>query len=194
MHWWKSLNVHIICLSRIRDFQTAETVQDHGGRSAGLQHPGSGADPQTTVNKFCTYITLPTVCVFLLIWWAVCVLWRQEIDKLLKEQEELHRNFGVCKSSSRQQQDNEDTQSLCALLEQKDMVEEEQRKEMQYQKELEKEVNLVFFNLYVTNPSFFSCLLILLVTQTTVYVASVLWADLKHGVEAGRAEKRGGQY
>ncbi|XP_067359659.1 coiled-coil domain-containing protein 114 isoform X1 [Channa argus] len=65
---------------------------------------------------------------------------QQDIDKLLKEQEELHRNLGVCKSS-RQQQANEDTQSFRALLEQRDMVEEELRKEMQCQKELEKEIS-----------------------------------------------------
>ncbi|XP_026202812.1 coiled-coil domain-containing protein 114 isoform X1 [Anabas testudineus] len=66
---------------------------------------------------------------------------QHEIDKLQKEQEELHRNLGVCKSSSREQQDNEDAQSLRALLEQRDMVEEELRKEMQCQKELEKEIS-----------------------------------------------------
>ncbi len=64
-----------------------------------------------------------------------------EIEKLLKEQEELHRNLGACKSLSRQQQDSEDTQSLRALLEQRDMLEEELGKEKQSQKELEKEVN-----------------------------------------------------
>uniref|UniRef100_A0A8C9XZ71 Outer dynein arm docking complex subunit 1 n=1 Tax=Sander lucioperca TaxID=283035 RepID=A0A8C9XZ71_SANLU len=65
---------------------------------------------------------------------------QQEIEKLLKEQEELHRNLGACKSLSRQQQDGEDTQSLRALLEQRDMLEEELGKEKQYQKELEKEI------------------------------------------------------
>ncbi|XP_040889449.1 coiled-coil domain-containing protein 114 [Toxotes jaculatrix] len=66
---------------------------------------------------------------------------QQEIDKLLKEQEELHRNLGVCKSLSRQQQDSEDTQSLRALLEQRDMLDEELGKEKQCQKELEKEIS-----------------------------------------------------
>ncbi|XP_029288040.1 coiled-coil domain-containing protein 114 [Cottoperca gobio] len=65
---------------------------------------------------------------------------QQEMEKLLKEQEELHRNLGACKSLSRQQQDSEDTQSLRALLEQRDMQEEELLKEKQCQKELEKEV------------------------------------------------------
>ncbi|XP_075967209.1 coiled-coil domain-containing protein 114 [Anarhichas minor] len=65
---------------------------------------------------------------------------QQEIEKLLKEQEDLHINLGACKSVSRQQQDSEDTQSLRALLEQRDMLEEELWKEKQCQKELEKEI------------------------------------------------------
>ncbi|XP_068567821.1 coiled-coil domain-containing protein 114 [Cebidichthys violaceus] len=65
---------------------------------------------------------------------------QQEIEKLLKEQEDLHINLGACKSLSRQQQDSEDTQSLRALLEQRDMLEEELWKEKQCQKELEKEI------------------------------------------------------
>ncbi|XP_031709507.1 coiled-coil domain-containing protein 114 isoform X2 [Anarrhichthys ocellatus] len=65
---------------------------------------------------------------------------QQEIEKLLKEQEDLHTNLGACKSVSRQQQDSEDTQSLRALLEQRDMLEEELWKEKQCQKELEKEI------------------------------------------------------
>ncbi|XP_029007956.1 coiled-coil domain-containing protein 114 [Betta splendens] len=66
---------------------------------------------------------------------------QQEIDKLLKEQEDLHQNLGVCKSSSRQQKDSGDTQSLRTLLEQKDMVEEEQKKEIQYHRKLEEEIS-----------------------------------------------------
>ncbi|XP_074500134.1 coiled-coil domain-containing protein 114 isoform X4 [Sebastes fasciatus] len=65
---------------------------------------------------------------------------QQEIEKLLKEQEELHRNLGACKSLSRQQQDSEDTQSLRALLEQRDMLEEELGTQKQCQKEQEKEI------------------------------------------------------
>ncbi|XP_074529761.1 coiled-coil domain-containing protein 114 isoform X1 [Halichoeres trimaculatus] len=65
----------------------------------------------------------------------------QEIEKLQKEQEELHRNLGLCKRVSRQQQDSEDAQSLRALLEQKDMLEEELKKEKDCQKELEKEIS-----------------------------------------------------
>ncbi|XP_010780853.1 coiled-coil domain-containing protein 114 isoform X1 [Notothenia coriiceps] len=65
---------------------------------------------------------------------------QQEMENLLKEQEELNRNLGACKSLSRQQQDSEDTQSLRALLEQRDMLEEELLKEKQCQKEVEKEV------------------------------------------------------
>ncbi|XP_042365878.1 coiled-coil domain-containing protein 114 [Plectropomus leopardus] len=65
---------------------------------------------------------------------------QQEIEKLLKEQEELHRNLGACKSLSRQQQDSEDTQSLRVLLQQRDMIEVELSKEKQCQNELDKEI------------------------------------------------------
>ncbi|XP_034389836.1 coiled-coil domain-containing protein 114 [Cyclopterus lumpus] len=65
---------------------------------------------------------------------------QQEIEKLLKEKEDLHRNLGACKSLSRQQQDSEDTQSLRALLEQRDTLDEELWREKQCQKELEKEI------------------------------------------------------
>ncbi|XP_062420079.1 coiled-coil domain-containing protein 114 isoform X2 [Pungitius pungitius] len=65
---------------------------------------------------------------------------QQEIQNLLKEQEDLHMNLGTFKSSSRQQQDSEDAQCLRALLEQRDVLEEELEKEKQCQKELEKEI------------------------------------------------------
>ncbi|XP_068450833.1 coiled-coil domain-containing protein 114 isoform X2 [Clinocottus analis] len=65
---------------------------------------------------------------------------QQEIDKLLKEKEDLHRNLGACKSLLRQHQDIEDTQSLRALLEQRDMLEQELWREKQCQKELAKEI------------------------------------------------------
>lgn len=66
---------------------------------------------------------------------------RQEIEKLLKEQEELHRNLGACKSLSRQHQDVENTQSLQALLEQRDTIEKEMETEKQSQKQLQAEVD-----------------------------------------------------
>ncbi|XP_068599028.1 coiled-coil domain-containing protein 114 [Brachionichthys hirsutus] len=65
---------------------------------------------------------------------------QQEMEKLLKEQEEQHRNLSVCKSIPCQQQDNEDIQSLCVLLEQKDMLEEALTKEKRCQKEIEKKI------------------------------------------------------
>lgn len=46
----------ILFLSR-RDRQITETVQDHGRRSAGLQHADPETDPQTTVSKSYTYTT-----------------------------------------------------------------------------------------------------------------------------------------
>ncbi|KAL6111933.1 odad1 [Pungitius sinensis] len=65
---------------------------------------------------------------------------QQEIQNLLKEQEDLHMNLGTFKSLSRQQQDSEDAQCRHALLEQRDVLEEELEKEKQCQKELEKEI------------------------------------------------------
>ncbi|XP_073325300.1 coiled-coil domain-containing protein 114 [Pagrus major] len=61
---------------------------------------------------------------------------QQETERLLKEQEELHRNH----SFSRQQLDSEDTQHLRELLGQKDMLEEDVGKEKQCQKDTEKEI------------------------------------------------------
>lgn len=68
---------------------------------------------------------------------------RQEIDTLLREKEELHRNVGTCKNLSHVQQDSEDTQSLRTLLEQGDRLEEELSREKQSQKEIEKEVKQI---------------------------------------------------
>ncbi|KAG7244746.1 hypothetical protein INR49_029765, partial [Caranx melampygus] len=66
---------------------------------------------------------------------------QQEIDKLLKEQEELQRNLCLHKSLSQQQQDSEDTKSLRALLEQRDTLEGKLRKEQECQKELQREIS-----------------------------------------------------
>ncbi|XP_045931640.1 coiled-coil domain-containing protein 114 isoform X2 [Micropterus dolomieu] len=68
---------------------------------------------------------------------------QQEIEKLLKEQEELHRNLGACKSLSHRQQECEDIHSLRALLEQRDVLDEELQKERQSQKEQEKEIAIM---------------------------------------------------
>ncbi|XP_036957055.1 coiled-coil domain-containing protein 114 isoform X2 [Acanthopagrus latus] len=65
---------------------------------------------------------------------------QQEIESLLKEQEELHRNRCACKSFSQQQPDSEDTQRLRTLLGQQDMLKEELGKEKQCQNDLEKEI------------------------------------------------------
>ncbi|XP_035486955.1 coiled-coil domain-containing protein 114 isoform X2 [Scophthalmus maximus] len=59
----------------------------------------------------------------------------------MKEQQELSRNLGVSKSLSRQQQDSEETESLRALLEQTDTLEEELGKEKQCQKDLQREIS-----------------------------------------------------
>uniref|UniRef100_A0A3Q3FIR1 Outer dynein arm docking complex subunit 1 n=2 Tax=Kryptolebias marmoratus TaxID=37003 RepID=A0A3Q3FIR1_KRYMA len=66
---------------------------------------------------------------------------QQEIEKLLREQEELHRNLGACKSLSRQHRDVEDTQSLQVLLEQRDVVEKEMETEKRCQKQLQAEIS-----------------------------------------------------
>lgn len=66
---------------------------------------------------------------------------RQEIDKLRKEQEELHRNLGMCKNVSHLHRDNEDTKSLRALLDEEDMMDASLIKEKEHQQVLDKEVN-----------------------------------------------------
>ncbi|XP_072239223.1 coiled-coil domain-containing protein 114 isoform X2 [Leuresthes tenuis] len=68
---------------------------------------------------------------------------QQEIEKLLRERHELHRNLSACTSFSRQQQDSEDTQSLQILLKQRDIVEEELEKEKQSQNELQQEISSI---------------------------------------------------
>uniref|UniRef100_A0A1A8UR34 Coiled-coil domain containing 114 n=1 Tax=Nothobranchius furzeri TaxID=105023 RepID=A0A1A8UR34_NOTFU len=65
---------------------------------------------------------------------------QQEIEKLMKEQEELHRNLGACKNLSRQQRDDKDSQGLQVLLEQRDVIEEELERERHTQKQLQKEI------------------------------------------------------
>ncbi|XP_030274799.1 coiled-coil domain-containing protein 114 isoform X2 [Sparus aurata] len=65
---------------------------------------------------------------------------QQEIESLLKEQEELHRNKSARKSFSQQQPDSEDTQRLRTLLGQQDMLKEELGKEKQCQNDIEKEI------------------------------------------------------
>ncbi|XP_047204068.1 coiled-coil domain-containing protein 114 isoform X1 [Girardinichthys multiradiatus] len=64
----------------------------------------------------------------------------QEIEKLVKEQEELHQNLAAHKSLSRQRQDSEDTQGLQALLEQNDALDRELENEKQLQKQLQTEI------------------------------------------------------
>lgn len=66
---------------------------------------------------------------------------RQEIDKLRKEQEELHRNLGICKNFSHLHRDNEDTKCLRAMLEEEDMIDASLIKEKEHQQVLDKEVN-----------------------------------------------------
>lgn len=73
-------------------------------------------------------------------WRCVCVE-RQEIEKLTAEQEELRHKLGAYKSLSRQKKDKRDAESLQVLLEQRDRLEGELEKDMQHQKELQKEVN-----------------------------------------------------
>uniref|UniRef100_A0A3Q2Z7Q0 Outer dynein arm docking complex subunit 1 n=1 Tax=Hippocampus comes TaxID=109280 RepID=A0A3Q2Z7Q0_HIPCM len=64
---------------------------------------------------------------------------QQEIEKLTAEQEELRHKLGAYKSLSRQKKDKRDAESLQVLLEQRDLLEGELEKEMQHQKELQKE-------------------------------------------------------
>ncbi|XP_075881494.1 coiled-coil domain-containing protein 114 isoform X3 [Nelusetta ayraudi] len=64
----------------------------------------------------------------------------QEIDNLMREQEELHRNLGTANRFSHEQQADEDAAGLRALLEQGDLLEDEMKKEKQAKMELEKEI------------------------------------------------------
>ncbi|XP_037108188.1 coiled-coil domain-containing protein 114 [Syngnathus acus] len=66
---------------------------------------------------------------------------QQEIEKLSAEQEELRHKLSACKSLSRQKRDKKDADSLQALMEQRDRLEEELEKETQHQKELQKEIS-----------------------------------------------------
>lgn len=73
----------------------------------------------------------------------VCVICRQEIETLEKEQEELQRSLCVSESLSRRQRDSEDAQTLRSMLEQRDEVGDEVERERQSQAELEQEVQEV---------------------------------------------------
>ncbi|XP_034142923.1 coiled-coil domain-containing protein 114 [Esox lucius] len=66
---------------------------------------------------------------------------RQEMEKLEKEQQELLSSLRVSESLSRRQQDSEDTQTLRAMLDQRDEVAQELERERQSQAELEKEIS-----------------------------------------------------
>uniref|UniRef100_A0A8C6U070 Coiled-coil domain containing 114 n=1 Tax=Neogobius melanostomus TaxID=47308 RepID=A0A8C6U070_9GOBI len=76
----------------------------------------------------------------------------QEIEKPLREQEELQCNLGVCKSLSRQQQDQEDTQGLRTLMDHIQLSEEEFHKEKESHWQLEKEVRTLHLSLYRVIP------------------------------------------
>ncbi|KAJ0068898.1 hypothetical protein NL108_014012, partial [Boleophthalmus pectinirostris] len=65
----------------------------------------------------------------------------QEIEKLLKEQEEMQCKLGVCKSLSRQQQDQQEAQGLRTLLDQIQLMEDDFEKERDSQKKLEQEIS-----------------------------------------------------
>ncbi|XP_072308737.1 coiled-coil domain-containing protein 114 isoform X2 [Eucyclogobius newberryi] len=67
----------------------------------------------------------------------------QEIEKLMKEQEELRCKLGVCKSLSRQQQDQEEAQELRTLLDQIQLIEEDFEKERAGQRQLEQELSII---------------------------------------------------
>lgn len=73
---------------------------------------------------------------------------RQDIEKLQKEQEELHRNLGIFKNLSRLHRDSEDTKTLRALLEEEDMIHAALLKEKEHQQELDREVNHSWFSIF----------------------------------------------
>lgn len=82
-------------------------------------------------------------------WSVVFVIWiwRREIQRLLKEQEEMQQMLGICNSFSCLQQDCDNSRSLRALLKQEDMLDEALRKEKLHQEELDKQVNKIIFTL-----------------------------------------------
>ncbi|XP_023153907.2 coiled-coil domain-containing protein 114 [Amphiprion ocellaris] len=65
----------------------------------------------------------------------------QEMEQLLKEQDELHRKLGACKNVSRLQQDSKNIRCLQALLQESDVLDEEIKEEKQRQRELQKEIS-----------------------------------------------------
>lgn len=73
---------------------------------------------------------------------------RQDIEKLQKEQEELHRNLGIWMNFPRLHRDNEDTKALRGLLEEEDMIDAALIKEKEHQQELDKEVNQTWFSIF----------------------------------------------
>uniref|UniRef100_A0A3P8S278 Outer dynein arm docking complex subunit 1 n=1 Tax=Amphiprion percula TaxID=161767 RepID=A0A3P8S278_AMPPE len=66
---------------------------------------------------------------------------QQEMEQLLKEQDELHRKLGACKNISRLQQDSKNIRCLQALLQESDVLDEEIKEEKQRQQELQKEIS-----------------------------------------------------
>lgn len=73
---------------------------------------------------------------------------RQDIEKLQKEQEELHRNLGIFQNFSRLHRDSEDTKTLRALLEEEDMIHAALLKEKEHEQELDREVNHSWFSIF----------------------------------------------
>ncbi|XP_022065480.1 coiled-coil domain-containing protein 114 [Acanthochromis polyacanthus] len=65
----------------------------------------------------------------------------QEMKQLLKEQDELHRKLGACKTVSRLQQDSKNIQCLQALLQESDTLDKQIKEEKQCQQELQKEIS-----------------------------------------------------
>lgn len=70
----------------------------------------------------------------------MCVAVSLEIEKLVKEHEELQKNLRVSESQSRKQADTHYTQQLRALLNRRDELEEQLERERLSQAELEREV------------------------------------------------------
>lgn len=103
---------------------------------------------------------------------------RQEISKLREEQEELLRVF-ECQSNKKS--DNQDTECIQTLLEQRNTMEDQLENERLTQTHLEQEVCILvnFATLHISHCWCYKCLF-----------ARILFADHKYGEKAGGSEKR----
>lgn len=121
------------------------------------------------------------MCVWAYLVCCVCMFVRsQEISKLREEQEELLR---VLECQSHRKNDNQDTESVQSLLEQRNMLEDQLENERQTQTQMEQEVHmcLVIKLSHITHCWCYRCLF-----------PCILFTDHEYGEKTGGSEKRRG--